>query len=76
MQVSELISRIDVKIRQASEMQNDLSNEVERLKTLKAGVQSVCPHRHPDGSDAYREYATTHNRTLVRCDICGNEATV
>ncbi len=76
MYITELISKIDIKISTNGHVIAEANDEIERLKLVKQSIQAMCPHKHKDGTDAFEEYATTHNRSLQRCSICQMEVTV
>jgi hypothetical protein len=76
MYISELINKIDIKISANGHVIAAANDEIERLKLVKQSIQTMCLHKHKDGSDAFTEYGTTHNRSLQRCAICQMEVTV
>lgn len=76
MNVSELISKIDIKISANNHVINEANDVIGRLQLVKQSIQTMCMHKHKDGSDAFTEYGKTHNRSLQRCAICQMEVTV
>lgn len=76
MYISELISKIDIKIEASQHVIAEANDNIERFKLLKESIQSICTHRHKDGSEAFEEYAHPHNRSLQRCSICQREVTL
>ena len=76
MTVSELISKIDIQIGHHKKEIDNRNTEILSLEEIKAGIQSICTHRNPDGTDAYEEYAHNSHHRLERCTICQKEVTV